>query len=56
MIETNISDKLVAENVNERYGKFMVTKLNETFSGDDSDDYFELVEDDHELYQAPIYD
>ncbi len=46
----NISDSLVAENVGDYYGNFIVKKLNERFSGDRSPDYFMLVENDHKLY------
>lgn len=46
-----ISDKLIAENVNENYGKFIVKKLNERY-GEYYSKYYELVEDDYELYKS----
>jgi hypothetical protein len=45
-----VSDKLVAENVPEFYGKPIVEFLNEKFSGDYSDKYYELQSDDYELF------
>ena len=47
----NISDKLIAENVNEYYGRFMVDKLNEKYNRVCPDKYYKLVEDDYELYK-----
>lgn len=46
-----ISDKLIAENVNENYGKFIVKKLNEKY-GEYYSKYFKLVEDEYELYKS----
>ncbi|TPF18015.1 hypothetical protein [Priestia megaterium] len=45
------SDVLVCENINEYYGKIVVESLNKKLSGDRSDDYFRLVEDDYKLYK-----
>ena len=47
-----VSDVLVCENVNEYYGKFLVEALNNKYSGDYSEDFFRLVEDDYVLYDA----
>ena len=41
---------LVADNVNEYYGKFIVAVLNDQLSGPYSEDYYVLREDDYELY------
>jgi len=45
-----VSDKLVCENVNQYYGKHIVDFLNNKFSGDNSSDFYKLVEDGQELY------
>jgi hypothetical protein len=45
-----ISDYLVAENVGSYYGEEIVKFLNARFGGDESPDFFELVESDYELY------
>lgn len=50
----SVSDKLIASNVIEYYGEIMVNELNLRFSGDYSDDYFRLVEDDYELYDSSV--
>lgn len=47
----SVSDRLVAENVNEHYGKFLVEQLNNRYSGDQSPDFFKLVDDDYVLYK-----
>ncbi len=45
------SDTLVAENItNERYGQRMVDALNSS-SGEDGEDFFKLVPDDHKLHE-----
>jgi len=45
------SDVLVADNVNEHYGKFLVEALIKEFSSNVSPDYFRLVPDDYKLYE-----
>lgn len=44
-----VSDQLIAENVNDYYGKQIVEDLNARWSGDQSPDFFKLVPDDHKL-------
>ena len=44
------SDTLIAENVHSYYGPFIVDYLNQKCSGDNSPDYYRLVDDDHKLY------
>lgn len=44
----NVPDKLVAENVNDYYGKRIVKMLN-SYEPRDSAYYYRLVEDDYEL-------
>ncbi len=44
-------DVLVCENVNEYYGKFLVNLLNDNLSGENSADFYRLVEDNHKLYK-----
>lgn len=46
-----VSDILVCENVNEFYGKFIVERLNERFSGDDSNVFYKLVDGNYKLYE-----
>ena len=43
-----ISDYLVAENLNDYYGKMITNLLNRTAS----DTFYEAVEDDYKLYDA----
>lgn len=43
-------DSLVCENVNKYMGKQIVEFLIEKFSGNESSDFFRLVEDDYKLY------
>ncbi len=47
----NISDEVVAENVNLYYGPKIVRFLNDNFSGETVDIYFRLVKDDHILFK-----
>lgn len=44
------SDNLVAENVNAYYAKFIVEKLNENLSGDQSPNFYRVVTDNYKLY------
>ncbi|MOA61330.1 hypothetical protein D3C78_1864400 [compost metagenome] len=46
----SISDKLVCENISEYYGEIIVDFLNDRFSGDNSSDFYKVVDDDHKLY------
>jgi len=46
-----ISDVLIAENVNEYYGKFITGVLNKKYSGEHSPDFYRLVQDDYKLYK-----
>lgn len=50
----HVSDTLVAENVHEFYGKYLVDFLNEKFSGKHSFDFYRLVPDDYKLYVFEI--
>jgi len=45
-----VSDILIAENVNECYGKVIMKALNSDYS----DKYIDLVEDDYVLYDGSI--
>ncbi|PYE51534.1 hypothetical protein DFQ00_102328 [Paenibacillus barcinonensis] len=45
------NDNLICENVSEYYGNMIVDILNEKLSGDHSSDYYELVDNDYELYR-----
>lgn len=45
-----ISDRLIAENVNEHFGKFLTKALNEKYGGSDSPEYYKLVPDDYKLH------
>ena len=46
-----VADELIAENVNEYWGEKLVNALNYVNGSDPyNDDYFKLVEDDHELW------
>jgi hypothetical protein len=45
-----VSDILIAENVNEYYGKLMVTLLQHDMDGTETY-YPELVDDDYKLYE-----
>lgn len=44
------SDSLVAENINAYYAKFIVEKLNENLSGDQSPNFYRVVTDNYKLY------
>lgn len=47
----SFSDQLIATEVSEYYGKFLVNKLINEFSGDNAPDWFRLVPDDYKLYE-----
>jgi len=47
----SVSDQLIAAEVSEYYGKFLVNKLINKFSGDNAPDWFRLVPDDYKLYE-----
>ena len=47
----SVDDRLIAENVNHFYAQYIVTYLNDKFSGDTSPDYFRIVTDDYKLYK-----
>ena len=46
-----VPDTLIAENVSENYGKFIVTCLKGPHSGNSSILFFKLVDDDYKLYK-----
>jgi hypothetical protein len=46
------TERVVAENVNESFGKQMVNLWNDEYLHDNSDFYLELVEDDYEPYDG----
>lgn len=46
------AEKVIAENVNETYGKELVKLWNDKHWDDHSDSYLALVEDDYELYDG----
>lgn len=46
----SVSDKLVAENVNEYYAEIIAAGLN-SLEGDNSPNYYKAVEDNHKLYK-----
>ena len=48
----NMADELVCENVNEYYREHIVDFLNKKFGGDDSFNYYRLVEDDYKLWRG----
>ena len=45
------SDSIVCENINEYLGKIITGFLIEKFSGDNSSDFFRLVDDNYKLYK-----
>ncbi len=47
----SIADKLIAENVNEYWGKVILDNLNLGLTQNDAD-YFRLVEDDYVLWRG----
>lgn len=47
----SVADKLIAENVSEYWGKYIVIMLNEK-QHDDSPNYFKLVDDDYILWRG----
>ncbi len=48
------SDSLVCENINEYYGRIVVEHLNEKLSSSISPYFFQLVKDDHKLFEVEI--
>jgi hypothetical protein len=46
-----ISDTLVCENINKYHGERIVEFLNENDSGNNSPNFYTLVEDDYKLYK-----
>ena len=48
----SIPDRLIAENVNEFYGSHIVDFLNEKFSGECSNSFYKLVNDDYKLWRG----
>lgn len=46
------AEKVVAENVNEFFGKQLVQEWNYKYWTEHSDIYLDLVEDDYELYDG----
>lgn len=49
----NVSDVLIAENVKEYWGKKIVKLLNDK-EGENSENYFELKDDNYKLYKFEI--
>lgn len=47
----DVNDRLICENVNKYYGKYLIDFLNEKFSANDTPDYFVLKEDNYKLYK-----
>jgi len=47
----SVSDRLVCSNVSEYYGRFIVDSLNDKFSGNESFNFYRLVDNDYELYR-----
>lgn len=46
----SVSDVLIAEKTPDYYADFITTALNKKYSGDNSPDFFKVVEDDYKLY------
>ncbi len=46
-----VNDILIAENIDEIWGRRITDWLNENYSGHDSPDYFRLVKDDCKLHE-----
>lgn len=46
-----VSDKLICENVNPFYAKWIAELLNDKFSGDESSRFYKAVNDDYKLYE-----
>jgi hypothetical protein len=46
------TETVIAENVNEFFGKQLVQQWNDKYWHEHSDHYLELVEDDYELYDG----
>lgn len=46
----SVSDKLIAENVDELYLQSIVDYLNNRYGGNSSPDFFKTVEDNYKLY------
>lgn len=49
-----VSDKVIANNVSEYYGKEIVKFLNNKFGGKHSPYFFRMVEEEYELYTFNI--
>ena len=47
----DISDTLIAENVDEYWSIQIAKLLNKNFSGNEASYFFKAVEDDHKLYE-----
>jgi hypothetical protein len=45
------SDSLICTNICKIYGEYLVNCLNNKYGGEQSPDYFKLVEDDYKLYK-----
>lgn len=46
-----VDDVLICENVSQLYGDYIVSDLNNRFSGEHSDVYFRLVPNDYKLHK-----
>lgn len=46
------TERVIAENVNEVYGKEFVKLWNDKYWNDNSDDYLSLVDDDYKPYDG----
>ena len=49
-----ISDVLIAENVNEHFGEFLVGVLNDKYSSNNCPEYYRLVPDDYKLKEREL--
>ncbi len=47
----SVSDRLVCSNVSEYYGRSIVDSLNDKLSGNESFNFYRLVDNDYELYR-----
>jgi hypothetical protein len=47
----SVNDFLVCENVKKEFGKYIVAKLNEKYSGENRTYFYVLVSDDYTLYK-----
>jgi len=48
----SITDDLVCTNVSEYYGEYIVDFLNKKFGGDNSFNFYRLVNDDYKLWKG----